>query len=83
MTKPESAREVKLLANRMAQLKFAFKDKGSRESKSFTNLALFKDEPPPDHFKLPNFTKFDKNGDSMVHLRQYATFMTTTKLTKS
>ena len=59
MTKPESAGEVKLLANRMAQLEFIFKDKGSHTSKSFTDLALFKDEPLPDDFKLPNFAKFD------------------------
>ena len=83
MTKPETAREVKLLANRMAQLEFTFKDKGSHESKSFTDLALFKDEPLPDNFKLPNFTKFDGTGNVRVYLRQYATFMAATKLTKS
>ena len=83
MTKPKSAGEVKLLANRMAQLEFAFKDKGSRESKSFTDLVLFKDKPLPDDFKLPNFAKFDRTGYPRVHLRQYATFMATTKLTES
>ena len=41
MTKPESAGDIKLLANRMAQLEFTFKDKGSHTSKSFTYLALF------------------------------------------
>ena len=81
MTKPESAGEVKLLANRMAQLEFSFKDKRSRESKSFTDLALFKDEPLLDDFKLLNFSKFDGTGDPMVYLRQYATFMAATKLT--
>ena len=83
MTKPESVGEVKLLANRMAQLEFAFKDKGCRESKNFTDLALFKDEPLSNDFKLPNFAKFDRNGDLRVHLRQYATFMAATKLTES
>ena len=83
MTKPELARKVKLLANRMAQLEFSFKDKRSRESKSFTDLALFKDEPLLDDFKLLNFAKFDETGDPMVHLRQYATFMAATKLTES
>ena len=78
MTKPESVREVKLLANRMAQLEFAFKDKGSRESKSFIDLALFKDEPLLDDFKLPNFAKFDETRDPRVHLRQYTTFIATT-----
>ena len=53
----------------MDKLEFAFKDKGSRESKSFTDLALFKDEPLPDNFKLPNFTKFDGTWDPRVHLR--------------
>ena len=43
MTKLESAGEVKLLANRMAQLEFAFKDKGSHTSKSFIDLTLLKD----------------------------------------
>ena len=62
MSKPESAGEVKLLANRMAQLEFFFKDKRSRESKSFTDLALFKDEPLSDDFKLPNFINFDGTG---------------------
>ena len=69
MTKPELAGEVKLLANRMAQLEFAFKDKESHESKSFIDLALFKDEPLLDDFKLPNFAKFDRTGDPRVHLR--------------
>ena len=83
MTKPELAGEVKLLANRMAQLEFAFKDKGSHTSKSFTNLALFKDEQLFDDFKLPNFAKFDGTRDPRVHLRQYATFMATIKLIES
>ena len=83
MTKHESAGEVKLLANRMAQLEFAFKDKGSHSSRSFSDLALFKDEPLPDDFKLPNFAKFNGTGDPRVHLRQYATFMAATKLTES
>ena len=83
MIKPESAGVVKLLANRMAQLEFTFKDKGSCESKSFTDLALFKDEPLPDDFKLPNFIKFDGTRDLRVQLRLYATFTAVTKLTES
>ena len=83
MTKPESAREVKLLANRMAQLEFAFKDKGFHSSKSFTDSALFKNEPLLNDFKLPNFAKFDRIGDLRVHLRQCTTFMASTKLTES
>ena len=83
MTKPESVGEVKLLANRMAQLEFAFKDKGSHSSRSFYDLALFKDKPLPNDFKLPNFAKFNGTGDPRVHLRQYATFMAATKLTES
>ena len=83
MTTPESLGEVKLLTNRMAQLEFAFKDKGSCEFKSITDLALFKDEPLPDDFKLPKFAKFDGIGDSRVHLRQYATFIAATKLIES
>ena len=69
MTKPESTGEVKLLANRMAQLEFAFKDKGSHNSKTLTDLALLKDEPLTDDFKLPNFAKFYGIGDLRVHLR--------------
>ena len=83
MTKPVSAGEVKLLANRVAQLEFAFKDKGSHSSRSFSDLALFKDEPLPDDFKLLKFAKFDGTRDPKVHLRQYATFMVATKLTES
>ena len=83
MTKPESAGEVKLLSNRMTQLEFAFKYKGSRESKSFIDLSLFKDEPLPDDFKLSNFTKFNGTTDPRVYLRQYVTFMAATKLTES
>ena len=80
MTKLESTWEVKLLANKIAELEFAFKDKGSRESKSLINLAMFKDEPLSDDFKLPNFTKFDGTRDLRVHLRKYTTFMAATKL---
>ena len=83
MTKPGLIGEVKLLANRMAQLEISIKDKGSLTSKSFTDLVLFKDEPLPDDFKLSNFAKFDGTGDTRVHLRQYATFMAATKLTES
>ena len=83
MTKPESVGKIKLLANMIAQLEFAFKDKGYCETKIFIDLALFKDEPLPDDFKLPNFAKFDGTRDLRVHLRQYATFMAATKLTKS
>ena len=70
MTKLELVREVKLLANMMAQLELTLKDKGSRESKSFTDLALFKDEPLADDFKFPNFAKFDGTKDLRVYLRQ-------------
>ena len=69
MTKPESVGEVKLLANIMAQLEFTFKNKGSRDSKSFIDFALFKDEPLSDDFKLLNFAKFNGTGDLRVHLR--------------
>ena len=69
MTKPESAGEVKLLANKMAQLEFTFKNKGSHTSKSITDLALFKDEALSDDFKFPNFAYFDGARDPRVHLR--------------
>ena len=67
LTKPESVKKVKLLANRMAQMEFAFKDKGSPKSKSFIDLGMFKDDPLPRDFKLPNFAKFDGTRDPRLH----------------
>ena len=83
LIKSEPSEEVKILANKMAQLEFSLKDKSAIRSRDYTNLLLFKDEPLPEDFKLPNFTKFNGTGDPRVHLRQYATFMTSIKLTES
>ena len=67
----------------MAQLKFSLKEKSVVRSRDYTDLLLFKNEPLPEDFKLPNFTKVNSTRDPRVHLRQYATFMASTKLTKS
>ena len=83
LTKSKPLVEVKILANRMAQLKFSIKEKNTIRSYDYTDLSLFKDEPLPKDFKLPNFTKFNGTGDPQVHLRQYVTFMAYTKLTES
>ena len=72
-----------MLANRMAQLDFSLKDKSSTKSRNFTNISLFKYEPLPEDFKLPNFTKFNDTRDPKVHLRQYAIFMAPIKLIES
>ena len=83
LTKSEPSEEVKILANRMAQLKFSLKEKSAIRSHDYIDLLLFKDEPFPEDFKLPNFTKFNGTSDPRVHLRQYTTFMASTKLTES
>ena len=83
LTKSEPLEEVKILANIMAQLEFSLKEKSAIRSRDYTKLSLFKDEPLHEDFKLPNFTKFNSIGDPQVHLRQYATFMASTKLTES
>ena len=83
LTKSESSEEVKKLTNRMAQLEFLLKEKSTIRSRNYTNLSLFKDEPLPEDFKLPNFTKFNGTGDPRVHLRQYATFMASIILIES
>ena len=63
LTKSEPVEEVKILANRMAQLEFSLKEKSAIRSRDYTDLSLFKDEPLPEDFKLPNFTKFNGTGD--------------------
>ena len=81
LTKSESSEEVKILANKMAELKFSLKEKSAIRSRDYTNLSLLKDKPLPEDFKLSNFTKFNGTGEPRVQLRQYATFMAFTKLT--
>ena len=83
MTKFESSKEVKILANRMAQLEFSFKEKSAIRNFDYTDLLLYKDEPLPEDFKLPNFTKFNDIGDPRVYWRQYASFIASIKLTES
>ena len=63
LTKSELSEKVKILANRMAQLDFLLKEKSIIRSHDYTELSLFKDEPLPEDFKLPNFTKFNGTGD--------------------
>ena len=69
LTKSEPSEEVKIVANRMAQLEFSLKEKSTIRSRDYTDLSLFKDEPLPEDFKLPNFTKFNGTGYHRVHLR--------------
>ena len=83
MTKSEPLEEVKNLANRMAQLEFSLKETSAIRSRDYTDLSLFKDEPLPEGFKLLNFTKFNGTSDPRFHLRQYATFLASMKLTES
>ena len=63
LTKSEPSEEVKILANRMAQLKLSLKEKSAIRSCDYIDLSLFKDEPLLEDFKLPNFTKFNGIGD--------------------
>ena len=67
----------------MAQLEFSLKERSAIRSRDYTDLSLFKDEPLAEDFKLSNFTKFNGTSDPRVYLRKYATFMASTKLTKS
>ena len=67
----------------MAQLEFSLKNKNASKSHDYNDFVLFKDEPLSEDFKLPNFIKFNSLEDPRVHLRQYATFIASTKLTKS
>ena len=69
VTKSEPSEEVKILANRMAQLEFSLKEKNVVRSHDYIDLSLFKDEPLTEDFKLLNFTKFNGTGDPRVHLR--------------
>ena len=69
LTKSESLEEVKILVYKMAKLEFSLKEKSAIRSRNYTDLLLFKDEPVPEDFKLPNFTKFNGTGDPRVHLR--------------
>ena len=59
LTKFESSKEVKILANRMAQLEFSLKEKSAIRNHNYTDLSLFKDKPLPEDFKFLNFTKFN------------------------
>ena len=83
LTKSEPSEEIKILANRMAQLEFSLKEKSAIRSRDYTDLSLFKDEPLPEDFKLLNFIEFNGTADLRVYLRQYDTFMASTKLTES
>ena len=69
LTKSKPSEEVKIMANKTAQLEFSLKEKSAIRSHDYTDLSLFKDEPLPEDFKLPNFTKFNGTGYHRVHLR--------------
>ena len=69
LTKTESSEEIKILVNRMTLLEFSLKEKSAIRSLDCIDLSLFKDEPLPEDFKFPNFTKFNGTGDPQVHLR--------------
>ena len=63
LIKSDPSEEVKILANRMAQLEFSLKEKSAIRSRDYTDLSLFKDEPLQKDFKLPNFAKFNDTQD--------------------
>ena len=50
----------------------------------YTDLDLYKgDDPLPRKFKFPDMRKYSGNDDPYLHLKQYMTYMSVTKLTNT
>ena len=57
------------------------KKKGMEAPLNYTDLDLHKgNDPLPRKFKFPNMRKYLGNDDPRLHLKQYVTYMSATKL---
>ena len=71
------------MAKTMAQVQMMMKEKGLTTPMDYTDLTLDGDDDPlPSKFKVPNMKKYSGVDDPHLHLKQYATYMKATGLSK-
>ena len=65
-------------------MQIQIKEKGIEAALDYTNLDLYKgNDPLPQKFKFPDMRKYSGNDDPHLHLKQYVTYMSATKLTNA
>ena len=68
----------------MAQMKIQMKEKGIDAPLNYTNLDLYKSSDPlPRKFKFLDMKKYSGTDDPHLHLKQYVTYLSATKLTNA
>ena len=84
---PEGAEQpdwAKHMAKTMAQVQMMMKEKGIATPTDYADLTLDeKDDPLPPKFKFLNMKKYSRIDDPHLHLKQYATYMKATGLSKA
>lgn len=66
----------------MARMQMMMKEKGMDAPMDYADLDVG-DDPLPLKFKFPNMKKYVRTDDPYMHLKQYATYMKATGLTKA
>ena len=66
-------------------MQIQIKKKGMEAPLDYTDLDLYKgnDHPLPRKFKFPDMSKYSKNDDPHMHLRQYVTYMSAIELSNA
>ena len=79
--KPDWAKDIVKV---MAQMQMQMKEKGIDAPLDYTNLDLYKGSNPlPKKFKFPDMRKYTGTEDPYLHLKQYMTYLSATKLTNA
>ena len=85
VTQAESGEEPEWAKNvnkNMARMQMMMKEKGLDTTMDYEDLDE-EDDPLPPKFKFPNMKKFTGTDDPHLHLKQFATYMKATGLTKA
>ena len=87
LNQPESVERpvwAKQMAKTMARVQMMMKEKGIATPADYADLTLDEeDDPLPSKFKFPNMKKYSGIDDAHLHLKQYATYMKATGLSKA
>ena len=78
----EESEWAKKMNKTMARMQMVMKEKDIDTAVDYVNLDEG-DDPLPPKFKFPNMKKFTGIDDPHLHLKQFATYMKTTGLTKA
>ena len=76
----QESNQMKALTQKMSKMEELMRGQGMGSSFDFDDMMQLDGDKLPDKFKMPQLQKFDGTGDPRIHLSQYTTTISTTKV---